>query len=94
MNMPVVRSNYYRVEDMTLEEMLEELYVVSFPDIHCSTSDGKWWAMAEMRIKVQGADFKVRTEMRHETPSAALRQLVERVRNAMKQLSESQRGVA
>lgn len=88
----VLRSSFREVAAMTVEEMLEELYVVSFPDIHCSSSDGKWWAQSEMRIKVQGADFKIRSEMRHETPAAALRQLVDRVRVAMKQMNDMKGG--
>lgn len=86
MSLPQVRTGAYAVADMTIEEMLTELYSVSFPDLLCSTGSGKWWAQAEMRIKVQGAKFKVTSEMKHDTPDSALRELLDRVRNAMKQL--------
>lgn len=86
MSLPQIRTGVYTVADMTIEEMLAELYAVSFPDLYCSNRDGKWWAQSEMRIKVQGATFKITSEMNHAAPDSAIRQLLERVRAAMKQL--------
>ena len=88
MSLPQIRTGVYAVADMTIEEMLDELYTVSFPRLSCQESSGTWYAQAEMRIKVQGAEFKVSSEFRHPTPTSALRELLERVRSAMKQLNE------
>lgn len=87
-----IRTGVYAVADMTIEEMLSELFTVSFPDLFCSDRDGTWTAVATMRIKVQGAEFKVRSDHNHRTAGDALRELTERVRNAMKQLADAKGG--
>lgn len=84
-----IRTGVYAVSQMTLEEMFEELYQVSFPQVYCFERNGHWYAKAEMRIKVQGAEFTVSSDMKHETIKSAVSELVERVRNAMKQLAEN-----
>lgn len=88
MNAIATRTGFYAVADMAIEEILDELYTVSFPDLFCNEYNGKWHAAATMRIKVQGAEFKVRSDHKHETATSALRELLERVRSAMKQLGE------
>lgn len=94
MNGLAIRTGVYAVADMTIEEMLAELYAVSFPRLTCMELNGLWHAVAEMRIKVQGAEFTVKSDFKHETPASALRQLTERVRNAMKQLGDAKGGAA
>lgn len=86
MSLPQVRTGAYVVADMTIEEILAELYSVSFPRLSCLEHSGLWYAKADMRIKVQGAEFSVASESKHPTPAGALRELLDRVRNAMKQL--------
>ena len=88
----VLRSNFREVAAMTIEEILEELYAVSFPDLFCSEYNGKWHGVATMRLKVQGAEFKIRSESKHDLPVHALRELLDRVRVAMKQMNDMKGG--
>ncbi len=84
MNGIATRTGSYRAIDLSLEDIMAELYKVSFPDIICSEREGLFWAQATMRIKVQGAVFKVSSEHGHKTPKDAAAELLERVNNAIK----------
>lgn len=86
MNGMAPRTGVYQPADLTLEEILAELYKYAFPDLRCNEYNGLFWAQATMRIKVQGSEFKVRSEMKHASPKAAAAELLERVKSAVAQL--------
>jgi len=49
-----------------------------------SYTNGGWYASLEMRTAVHGAEFKVKSDFHHSSPSSALHQLVERVNQSLK----------
>ena len=81
----------YQVRDLSLEQMLKQLDKYCFTKIFCCSRDGSWHAFGDMRIKVEGATFKVDSEFYHATPTSAVAQLLDRVENAVKQFSENQK---
>lgn len=70
------------IPDMALEVLLLELLQFGSVTVN-SWDDGTWWATIEIGTKVEGAQLKCKSESRvHRTPTAAVAQLLERVRQA------------
>lgn len=89
--MLALRTGHYKVPDMTTDQIFEELHQVGFPNVFCCERDGTWSAYVNMRIKVEGAVFKVESGHNHKELRDALITLLERTRNAIKQLEESRK---
>lgn len=84
----VISDANFRNAHKTIEQLLEALNKYCFTRCNQSDDNGLWVATAEMRIKTEGATFKVQSEFRMPSMHAALAQLLDRVENAIKDLGK------
>lgn len=78
-------SEARKVEDMTLEQLLNELVNYGRPRLGIYGSDMKWTCSVEMNTNTVGADFTCRSDHNHPSSTSAAKQCLERVLNAVKQ---------
>jgi len=78
-------SQARKVEDMTLEQIMEELLNYGQPKLGVYGSDCKWSCSVDMNTNTVGADFKVRSEWDHITPLRAAKECLERAISAVNQ---------
>jgi len=69
-----------------LEEMLDQLSRVGKPTVALMSCG--WYAYIEMHTAAAGAEFKVHSDFDHATPTAAVDQLRDRVRETIPTASE------
>lgn len=81
-------SSAREAQPIDIGEVLLWLRKFGMPSLLCM--DGEWVAVIQMTTTAAGASFKVRSGYRHETPHAAIQELVDRVIEVTKQREDSQ----
>lgn len=74
-----------KVEDMTLEQLLLELKNYGKPRVGMYGTDGFWHCSVDMNTNTVGATFECKSDFKHVTPAAAVKQCLERVLIAVEQ---------
>ena len=82
---PYSEANF-RNAHMTIEQLSDRLNKYAFTRVSQSNRDSTYTAIADMRIKTEGAKFEVRSEFSHPTMHSAMAELLDRVENAVKDL--------
>lgn len=72
-------------QDSSLESMLIAMTAFGAPRI--SQIDNGWYCVINMRVAAKGAEFKIDSEIRHKTPTAAARECLQRIHETLSQLS-------
>ena len=75
----------FRLNDATLEELLQELFRYGKPRVGVYGSDGLWHCTVEMNTNTVGADFKCSSNFDLPNPTEAAKQCLERVIKAVEQ---------
>lgn len=78
-------SEAKKVENLTLEELLLELFNYGKPRVGVYGSDGLWHCTVEMNTNTVGADFKCSSDFNLPDPTSAAKQCLERVLKAVEQ---------
>lgn len=78
-------SEVRQVENLSLEELLVELFNYGKPRIGVYGSDGTWHCSVEMNTNTVGADFKCSSDFNQPNPTSAAKQCLERVYKAVEQ---------
>lgn len=78
MNQSLAAGGISRANPISLESALEELTKFGSPRV--AMQGGTWHAAIEMNTTAAGADFTVRSDFKHCTPTSAVSQLHDRVK--------------
>jgi hypothetical protein len=84
--LPAIRERF-RDKDRSVEELLLELKRYGYPNLYCMKS-GLWWCTIDMRVGVEGADFKIKSKSKHSDMKEAVLECHDRVLVALETIEE------